>query len=718
MESTALRPDGIYRSICRMCHGQCGTLVHIKGGRIVKVEGDPDFPTNKGGICAKGHTAVSLLDHKDRLNYPLKRAGERGAGKWQRISWEEALDTIAEKITQTKETYGAESVAFCRGTNTNNTQIIYRLTNLIGTPNVFSIGYHCFMPRVMTCWVTCGGQVGTEWDTNIFPDYDGGTKCIVTWAVQPMSGMSSEGVTPQAWLDALDRGAKLIVIDPRFTVASAKADLWLQIRPGTDAALALCWINILIEEGFYDKEFVEKWTFGFEHLRDRVREYTPEKVSEITWIPKEKIIAAARLYGESKPSAIEWGTSLDQQSNTFQTDRAILLLMAISGNLDVPGGDVFWPAPKLNMPELHPLLPEEQSAKRLGGQRFKALNYSPYSPNAHSPTLIRAMKTGDPYPVKALLDFGNNPICCYPNTNRVRESLLNLDLLVVADFFLTPTAELADIVLPAAGHMEREDIKLHPKLIKAGGQTIITTVSQKFIQIGERKSDWEIIHELGRKLGHEKYFPGLEKVWDDILRPMGITHKELLVKVYVSIPMRYRKYEENGFRTPSGKLEIYSQTMEKWGYDPLPYYREPIESPVSTPELAIEYPFILNIGGKTPIYWHSQGRQLPLLREIIPDPQMEIHPKTAEELGIKNGDWVFIETRIGKIKARAKLTLGIHPRVIEAQDKWWIPEAPGPDHKVSEVCSNVLTDDDPDKCDPVIGSNSNRAILCKIYKAR
>lgn len=501
MQSIALKPDGIYRSLCRMCHGQCGTLVHLQGGRLIKVEGDPEFPTNRGGLCAKGHTAVSVLYHKDRLSYPHKRVRARGEGRWQQISWDEAFDTMAEKIREIKEKYGAESIAFSRGTNTNNTQIIYRLTNLIGTPNVFSVGYYCFMPRVMTCWATCGGQVGSEWDTNTFPDYDGGTKCIVNWAVQSTSGMSSEGVTPKAWLDALDRGAKLIVIDPRFTVNAAKAEMWLQIRPGTDAALALCWINILINEGLYDEDFVEKWAFGFDKLRKRVEEYTPERVSEITWLPTDKIRAAARLYGESKPSAIEWGTSLDQQSNTFQTDRAILLLMAISGNLDVPGGNVFWPSPKMNMPELHHLLPEEQFNKRLGGQRFKALNYSPYSPNAHSPAVLRAMRTGNPYPVKALFNFGNNPMCCFPNTNNVRESLLSLDFLVVTELFMTPTAELADIVLPAAGHLEREDIKLHPKLVKAGGQSIISTVSQKLVQIGERKSDWEIVHEIGRRLG-------------------------------------------------------------------------------------------------------------------------------------------------------------------------------------------------------------------------
>lgn len=716
MESIALRHDGVYRSICRMCHGQCGTLVHLQHGRVVRVEGDPDFPTNKGGMCAKGHTAVSMLYHKDRLNYPLKRVGDRGEGKWQRISWDEAFDLITSKINEIKEKYGAEAIAFSRGTNTNNTQIMYRLTNLIGTPNVYSIGYHCFMPRVMTCWVSLGEQVGPEWDTNTFPDYDGGTQCIVNWAVQSTSGMSSEGVTPLAWLDALERGAKLIVIDPRFTVNASKADLWLQIRPGTDAALALCWINLLIEEGIYDKTFVEKWTFGFEKLRERVKEYTPEKVSEITWIPANKIRAAARLYGESKPSAIEWGTSLDQQSNTFQTDRSILLLMGISGNLDVPGGNVFWPAPKLNMPELHNLLSKEQFDKRIGGQRFKALNYSPYSPNAHSPAVLQAMRTADPYPVKALFNFGINPMGSLPNTKNVLESLLSLDFITVGEMFMTPTAEFADLVLPAAGHLEREDVKLHPKLVKAGGQSIITTVSQKLVQVGERKSDWEIFCEIGRRLGHKKYFPALEELWDDILKPMGISHKELLEKVYVSIPMRYRKYEEKGFQTPSGKMELYSQIMEKWGYDPLPSYKEPVEIACRTPEMASEYPFILNVGGKSPVYWHSQGRQIRYLREINPDPQMEINPETALRIGIKNGDWVYIETRIGRIRVRAKLTLGIHPQVIEAQDKWWLPETPGPAHSAFLVGSNVLTDDDLDRCDPVIGSNSNRALQCKVYK--
>jgi anaerobic selenocysteine-containing dehydrogenase len=219
-------------------------------------------------------------------------------------------------------------------------------------------------------------------------------------------------------------------------------------------------------------------------------------------------------------------------------------------------------------------------------------------------------------------------------------------------------------------------------------------------------------------MGYEQYFPGLEKIWDDILRPTGLTHKELLQKVYHSIPMRYRKYEEKGFQTPSGKLEIYSNIMESWGYDPLPSYKEPVEDRLITPELAEKYPFTLNIGGKTPIYWHSQGRQIPLLREIIPDPIVEIHPTTAGSLGIRTGDWVYVETRMGRIKMKAKLFAGLHPKVIEAQDKWWLPETSGSDHGVSEVCSNILTDDDPDRCDPVIGSNSNRALRCTVYKER
>jgi len=710
---------GAFKAVCRMCHGGCGTIVDMVGGTVKRVIGDKENPINRGSLCSKaGVPSIEQLYHPDRLDYPLMRTGERGEGKWRRASWDEALEYVAKKMLSIRKEHGAEGVAFGRGTGVNNTHIVTRLANLFGTPNVTAIAYFCYGPRVAVSKVTASGNyVQKGWDTTPIADVYGKPRCIVQWGSQKRTSNDHGLIGHIPVTDALREKPINIVVDPRKPNAAGPADIWLPLRPGSDAAMALGWMRVIIDEKLYDKEFVEKYCHGFDELKERVKDYPLDKVAEITWCDAEEIAKAARAYATTTPGCIIWGNGTDQLgNNTFQATRALLILMGISGNIDVPGGNVFYPAPNLEYPELWDKLSPEQDAKRIGGERFKALNLTPYA-YAHPPSLYQTMITDKPYPVKAYIVTGNNTVTCFPNTGRIIEAMKKLDLLVVMDMFMTPTAEYADVVFPASGNLERDEPRLH--LHTKGPQaTFMDTVSQKLAEIGERRSDWEFIIELGRKLGYEEYFPSLEEFAEKALKPMGTTWDKLKKMDHgIEIPVKYRKYVTEGFSTPTGKFEIYSTIMEGWGYDPLPVHVEPPESPISTPERYKEYPLILNTGAKQPMFWHSQGRQLKSLRKLNAEPLVEMHTKTAEAHGIKKGDYVWIETVRGRLRMRAHLHEQIHEKVVSIPHGWWLPEEPGPDHGVFEVCSNVLVDDDLDNCDVVLGSSPLKGLLCRISKA-
>jgi anaerobic selenocysteine-containing dehydrogenase len=367
----------------------------------------------------------------------------------------------------------------------------------------------------------------------------------------------------------------------------------------------------------------------------------------------------------------------------------------------------------LAYPDLKDALPKEQAAKRIGGQKFKALDRHGY---AHPPTTLDAMLSNNPYPVRGLIAIGTNVATTYPNTEKVVKALKSLDLLAVQDIFMTPTAELADVVLPAAANLERDDPRLHLH-IKGPHATYMDNVSAKLVNIGERKSDWEFIIELGKKLGYGKYFSSLDDLADEALRPLGTTWEKLKGREYIEIPVEYRKYEKAGFGTATGKFELYSTVMRDWGYDPVPSHIEPPESPVRTPEVYKQFPLILITGAKQPMYMHSQSRQLLSLRRLSPEPILEIHPKTAMPLGIANGDFAWIETRRGRLRMRAHLQDRIHANVVGIPHGWWLPEEPGPLHGIYDTCSNVLTDDDPELCDVAFGSSPLKGLLCRVYKA-
>ena len=693
--------DSVVKSHCRMCHGGCGVLVYVKEGRAAKIAGDPGCPINHGTLCSKGLASLQLAYHPERLTYPVRRLGPKGSGRWERISWDEALNVLAEKILQYKENFGAESVVLGYGTGRENEAVIYRFANLLGSPNVLTAGHFCYGPRIATTIITCG--------SNPIVDYENHPRCILVWGNNLVIS-NPDCYKGEPFSAALDAGAKLIAVDPRMTRIAARADIWLPLRPGTDTALALGMLNVIVNEGLYDRDFVENRVFGWEPLVQRVNEYPLDRVEQITWVPREKIRAAARLFATTKPAAIQWGVAIEQQINCADNNRALLFLMGLTGNIDVPGGQVlFEPPPIRNVGFFgaHRMLPDSQRAKRLGGDRFRlAGNFAIINPKC----VWDAILEEKPYPVKLLFFISSNPVITRANAREVYRALERVEFMAVSDFFLTPTAELADIVLPAATWLEMDYIgdfwKRHGYILPR----------RQVIQVGECRSDQEMLNDLGRRVGQgEHWWETFEGGLDWILAPLGITWQEFKKMDYIRGGLATRKYEKKGFSTPTRQFELYSTLLEKWGYDPLPQYREPLESPLSTPELYREFPYILITGRRIPGFFHSENRQLPWIRELHPDPLVEIHPETAAKEGIGEGDWVVIESPRGRIRQRAKLFAGMDPRIVSAEHGWWFPEQKDSGHGWAESNVNILTDNNYTNCDPAMGATHIRTLLCRIY---
>jgi len=707
-------------AICRMCHGGCGTLVSVQDGRIKKVEGDPANPINLGKLCSKaGVPSIEQVYHPERIDHPLLR--ERRDQPFRRVSWDAAIAFIAQKMLALRAEFGAESVVFARGVSMNNNQVLTRLANVFGTPNAISINYYCYGPRIAACAVTSAGKFSARtWDTVSIVDYYNRPACIVEWGSQKRISNDHGLIGHTPVTQALRHKPVNILVDPRRPASAAKDDLWLPLRPGTDAAMALGWLNVILAEDLYDHAFVRDHCHGFDALCDRVRDYPPERVAAITGCPADSIRAAARLYATHKPAAIAWGTGLDHiGKNTFQAARAVHILMGITGNLDIPGGNAFWPTPQLGDCELWDLLPPEQHQKRIGADRFPGLNQRP-TVYAHPPSVFRAILTEQPYPVKAMIVVGNNPAVCYPNTQTVVAALQRLDLLVVSDIFLTPTARAAHVVLPAASNLERDEPRLYMNIKGPGGMFLDTStrnLAQLTVGHTERRSDWDFLFALGRALGYTDHFPSVERFVADALAPMGLTWDDLRAKDYVVQPLEFKKYERVGFGTPTGKFELWSTIAETWGLDPLPTHVEPEESPISTPELAAQYPLILNTGVRQPMYWNSNGHPLSSLRRIQPEPTLEIHPTTAARHGLTDRSYAWVETRRGRLRFAVRCSLRTREDVVSIPHGWWQPNSPDDDAGVFDVCSNVLTDDDPSVCDPVLGSSPLKALLCRVYPA-
>jgi len=809
------------------CWVRCGMLAYVdkKTGKLVRVEGNPNHPVSRGFVCKDRVThSVEWLYHPAQLLYPLKRVGERGENKWQRISWEQALDEIADKLKEIRDKYGPEAIATCEGTYRSD---LYwaraRFLNLYGNPaNTFGPGTICST----NCVAIQYGMLGTNTHT---PD-------IANAALIVLASRNPPESLPLHWHVIMARKragkTKLITIDPRMTESARNSDVWLQIRPGTDVALFMAWIRYIIENELYDKQFVEKWTnapflvqveprkmltesdvkpggskekfvvwdtvtggpaiwnpqkmeyepkgtkpalkgtfkvkladgreveckTAWQMIIDRVEPCTPEWAEKITWVPKEKIIESARMYGSIRPACIYRGVALDQIGiNATEAELCKTILRAITGNLDVIGGDhMTYPGPVVNGKQfirdahlqLEDKLPPEMKRKQLGILEYPVQGWPQYDitskyykerygvPQCMSghmfqppiPLLWRAIITGKPYPIKGLITFGGNPLVYAANTKLVYKALKHpgLELHVVLEYWMTPTAQLADYVLPMQSKMfERPYCGTFEDFHSA-----VAVWDAAVKPLGERKNEYDFFKGLAERFGWGEYFPWKDyrEVIDYRLSSIGMTFEEAVKKciIYTPIEKQYEQINPKtgkpfGFATVSKRAQIYNYTFELLGLDPLPKYEEPVESPISKPTLAREYPLILTTGGRFRPQFHSEHRHWGYgMREQHPWPLVEIHPETARELGIADGDWVWIETPRGRIRQRARLTTAIHPRVVNCEASWWFPEMPGEEpylHGVFISNANVLTLDEPETLDRECGNWTNRGLLCKVYKA-
>ena len=669
----------VVRSIARTgpgCHNGCGVHLYVKDGKLIKVEGNPAFPYNQGRLCPRCLVLPQVVYNPGRLKYPLKRAGKRGENKWNRITWNEALDIITKKFIEIRKDHGPESVLFCTGTARDIPYWIERLAGTYGSPNNICwgplYGAACFHPRVALHRIAIGGNPVADCSQFFANRYDNPDwkvpECIVIWGSNPIIS-SPDGIMGPWITECMKRRTELIVIDPRKTWFASRAKIWLQIRPGTDAALVLSMLNVIINENLYDQEFVDKWTYGFDKLQERVQEYPPERAAEITGVPGEQIIKAARFYAKSRPAAVQTGVAVDQSKECIATIHGILALFSITGNVDVPGGNVILNTEvgmRLTTPEMQ-------------GRRDKVMP-SPFPLKPHAGQhVIDQVLSEEPYPIKASWIQGTNTFVTEADPHRVYKAFQKIGFNVVVDLFMTPSAlAFADIVLPAVTYAEKDGLTLFPPLYPYLG-----AINKAIEPVGEAKSDTEINFALGKRLNPEAWaWKDIYGWFDAILEPNSVTFEELREKGWIYGDLEYQKYEKGllrkdkmkGFETPTGKIELYSTALDDVGVEPLPFFEEPPESPVSTPEIAEEYPLILSTGAKVYSYFHSEHRQIPMLRSMNPDPLVEIHPDTAEEIGVKDGDWVYIENRYGRCKEKAKLTTEVLKGVVHAQHGWWFPE--------------------------------------------
>ena len=707
----------VRKSVCTVCDPmtQCGLDCYVRDGRIVKIEGSLENPS-AGTLCAKGAAQRQWVYHEERLRTPLKRVGPRGSGQMVPISWTEALDTIAENLQKLKAESGPESVVFYCGYPKHLRPFLMRLALQFGSPNYCTESSACFQAMAMA-WRLDYGQMGA-------PDL-ANTKCLLVWTGNPFYSRTPGA---QALMDAKERGVKFIVVDPRMSPIAAIADIHLRLRPGTDGALALAMANVIIGEGVYDRQFVSEWTQGFDEFKAYAAEFTLERAEQITGVPAALIREAALLYATTKPAGMmPSSTPVVHHTNGVQNQRAAAALVGLTGNWDVPGGNVVQPVSWLEtgggfvtrdgefkMPRRWSDLPP-----RVGAERFPV--WADMVDQGQAMDLPRHINTGDPYPLRGLVGFGLN-YRMFPDSPGFLEAIQKLDFIVDVDLFATDTSRYADIVLPACSSVERSELRCYPQKYVIYTQPVIEP-------LGESRSDHDIIFALADKLGLA-YEPGdqprggtylangapdfsraFEATMDWILQPSGMTIAQIKahpggMRVPDPLPVGFKKYEKNGFPTPSGKMEFASSLLEKHsdrpGIDPLPLYREPRSSAEATPEVAKDYPLILGTGTRLPMFIHSRTFRLPWTRSLRPDASLDINPADAARLGIVQGDRVELSTPNGAIEVSANVTELAYAGAVHMY------------HDYPEADVNALLPGD--YLDPISGFPGYKGLLCAVRK--
>lgn len=817
----------IVKTNCRACIANCGVLAHVKDGRVIKLEGNPEYPMSKGAMCAKGLSGIQALYHPNRNKYPMQRVGARGENKWKRISWPEAIDTIAKKLMETREKYGAETVFASTGGGGNpEFWSIPRFCNAFGTPNWFEPGCaQCYLPRTMAFTLMYGGSDTSLADSNCLEIYDPDNtpiKSMVLWGTAPSYHSPAGGGRAVNELRA--RGVPTVVIDPRLTPDAAKADIWLPVRPGTDVALMFAWIKYIIDKKLYDVDFVMKWTnlpflvntktkmllresdlkadgdanvfvvwdkktksaqplsypwndaldpalegtfkvkgieckTGFQVLREKAEPYTLKKAGEICWLDPQMIEKAINLYAKNSPSGVSLGVATDQTANSVQAAMGAVILNALMGNVEKPGtlmqrfniSGVVLPIGVTTyiVSPSKKLLSEEQLKKRLGGTEHKGL-LQWWA--AHAPSVQNAILTGKPYKPRVWIERSGNKLGMLGNASTWVPAMEQMDFTVHMYMYPTSFSAYADILLPATEWLETD------MLVESMNKVFARQAVTHLWETMDETLFWSKLAKRCAELGHENckracdpefmgadapYWDTMEELLDSRLGPLNMKWAEFKEKA----PIQYSSVEDwkqyyvykkidpktgkpAGFNTASKKIEAYAECMITLGrtgmpfstyplppaskdYEPLPYYLEPHESPVSG-EIGKEYPLVMT-SGRLPLNHHGTLRNNALLREIYPVPQIWINPETAKLYGIAQDDWVWIESLRGKIQGKALLTTGISPGVV-FMERFWNPEKLNTTGGWREMNINVLTKNDPPFND-VVGTYTLRGFQVKVSRA-
>ncbi len=705
----------VHPSTCWECSICCGSLVTVADGRVTNIAPNPKHPYSKGAFCIKGiRGAESLTYGPSRLLHPLRRKGPRGSGEWTRISWDEALDEMADRLAGVRETYGPLAIAGAvSGSFFSRGLIVALAMRSIGSPNWMINQDLCGGCRAVSARAT-GLNIASGEDI-------AHARSIL------MVGRNPSAADPVQWAaikQAKKRGARLIVIDPKRIPACDLADVWLRPRPGTDAALALAMINLMIAEEQYDKDFVARWCHGFDALRERVAGFSADVAAGLTGVPAEDMVTAARLYADG-PSTFVSGHGIDAFTAGVQTFRAFHCLVAISGNVDRPGGNRRTRPPRgfrtyhelLHRPEFR--LPREVEEQTIGAREFP-LWAGPrgWQTACHNPSVISAMLDSRPYPVRALYASGVNILVTYPDTRRTMEALRSLDFFAVAAHEMTPTAALADIVLPKTTTLEEEEVSFMP----AG--PIVLYTRQTVPPQGEARCDLDIAVPLIDRMAARGALTKNFLPWrsqrqfnEYLLGDSGISLQQLERDGYVEVPSRPGNGDEEPFATPTGKVELLSETFREVGLDPLPAFTPPARD-AAGPAMRRDFPLVLLTGDREKTYHHSRFRDQPWAAKVSPDPTLLIHPETAEKLGLADGGWVTLETAGGPApcRLRAKFSDMTRPEVVSTGMGWWRPSAAGPDHGALDININAaLSYAGP--FDPASGSPDARGILCRVRPA-
>ena len=635
-------------SICEMCFWRCGILGNVdKHGKLLKIDGNPIHPLTHGRLCARGNSGHKLTYDPDRLKYPLLRVGKRGEGKFKRISWDEALDFLADKLEKIKKENGPEAVGFFP--HGIQASFFEHLMRAYGTPNIVEPAFaQCRGSRDVGYSLTFGNNIGSPEPL----DFEETDMMILIGTHIGENVFTGQNLQ---FANAIERGAKLIVVDPRFSIAAQKADYWLPIKPGTDIALLLAWIHVLIYDNLYDKEYIRKNAVGFDELKQHVKDFTPEWASKITELPAELITRTAKEMGKLLPKVgLHPGRHFAWYGDDSQRARAMAILTALLGSYGRPGGiylSSFIPAPH------YPSAPFPEPNPRADG----AGTYYPYASLGLGVTngLVDATYSQKPYPIKAWIAYSQNVLQSIPNPYKTKAAIEKLDLFVLVDVRPMEQFLYADLVLPEATYLERYDDLYTVRNAKKPFAAIRQPVVDPLF---ESKPGWWIAKETAKRLGMQDYFKWdtIEDYLDYRLSSLGVTLKEIHASGIVEYDKGTPYYDFSKpikFRTPSGKVELYSKQLKKMGFDPMPVY-EPVEE--------VPKGYFRLIYGRSPVHSFARTQNNEILHGYMPENDLWINNKVADKLGLINDEYIVLENQDGiqshKIKVNA--TPGIRPDAV------------------------------------------------------